>query len=247
MGWGTYPNRVKNEGFLNATLKQEQPEMSDAETALLDEQVKSLRAQQVITANQFHYKINDNGSWSKMSDDEWYAQAGESEKQQYDAYRKQLTKYNQAMEGELPLTRGMQTQKEEEFQGLKSMGNIAGANLETAQANDTIGIQRLGEMQKRWAQIKEEQSLQAMGMGGNLQQGQNLAGLGTMNPGNISNSQGWQAVMQPYQMYNMAGYQAKAQDRSNAIGLIGTLAGMYAGSRQGYRGMSGGAGGGSLR
>jgi hypothetical protein len=225
--WGNYPKRVKNEGFLNATLKQEQPKMSDEETALLTEQTNSLRAQQKVTANQFHYDIGTDGTWRKMSDQEWYGKQGDTEKKQWDLYQKELGRYDKALEGALPLSQGMQAAKADEFQGFKNTSGVTGSNMDTAKVTDTIGVQRLDAMKKRWNLIQEQENQTALGQSGNMVvQGQQLTGFGTGNVQNIGNTNAWSTVMNPYTQYNIAGYQAGAQDRANTIGLVGTVAGM---------------------
>jgi hypothetical protein len=205
------------------------PQMTEEEKALIRMQAQALYAQQVVTAHQFHYKINDNGSWTKMSDDEWLATASETERKEFDTYQKTLNQYNMALNDELPLSKGMQTQKEQEFTGLKSMGNVTGANLETAQPTDTIGAQRLNLMKQRWEKIKEDQRLSAMGMGATgITTGQNLAGMGTMNPGNIANPNGFNAAMEPYSQYNRAKYDYLAQKQNERMGMVGIGAGLLA-------------------
>jgi hypothetical protein len=225
--WGNYPKRVKNEGFVNATLKQEQPKMSDQEKALMGEQVNALRAQQQVTANQFHYDIGTDGTWRKMTDSEWYGKASDTEKKQWDLYQKELGRYDKALDGSLPLSQGMQAARAEEFQGFKNTSGITGSDLNNAKASDTIGVQRLDAMKKRWNLIQEQEQNQALGQSGNMvAQGQGLTGFGTGNPQLIGNTNAWSSVMNPYMQYNMAGYQAKAQDRANTIGMVGTVAGM---------------------
>jgi hypothetical protein len=210
----------------------EAPQMSAVEQALMGEQINALRAQQAVTANQFHYKIDDYGQWSKMSDSEWYAKAGDTEKKQWDIYQKELGRYDKALEGGLPLSQGMQAAKEEEFQGFKNTSGITGGNLNTAKANDTIGVQRLDAMKKRWNLIQEQENQNALGQGGNMvAQGQGLTGFGTGNPQMIGNTNAWNAVLDPYQQYNVANANFQQQQRQTqasntgmAIGLISKFA-----------------------
>jgi hypothetical protein len=210
----------------------EAPQMSAVEQALMGEQINALRAQQAVTANQFHYKIDDYGNWTKMSDSEWYAKAGDTEKKQWDLYQKELGRYDKALEGGLPLSQGMQVARDEEFQGFKNTSGITGGNLNTAKANDTIGVQRLDAMKKRWNLIQEQEQQQALGQSGNMvAQGQGLTGFGTGNPQMIGNTNAWNAVLDPYQQYNVANANFQQQQRQTqasntgmAIGLISKFA-----------------------
>jgi hypothetical protein len=209
--------------------KGDSPAMTEEEKALIVEQTNALRAQQEVTANQFHYNIEDDGSWRKMSDTEWYGKAGDTEKKQWDLYQKELGRYDQALEGSLPLSKGMQAARDEEFQGFKNTSGITGGNLNTAKANDTIGVQRLDAMKKRWNLIQEQEQNQALGQGGNMvAQGQGLTGFGTGNPAMIGNTNAWSQVLDPYQQYNNMKYNYQANQQNQRMGMFGTIAGLIA-------------------
>jgi len=220
-------------------LKADTPSMSDEEKEVMRQQALALKAQQQITANQFHYKIDDDGNWTKMSDEEWYAGAGDTERKQWDIYKSQLNRYGQALEGSLPLSKGMQTQKTEEFSALKNATGLKGSNASNAKGLDTLGAQRLNAFNTRWTNIQDQAQQEALGQSGNMvAQGQALTGFGTGNVQTVGATGQYNSLLEPYQNYNMLKYQSQAQNQQTTYGLLGTAAGLAAS----YYGAGGGWG-----
>jgi hypothetical protein len=211
-------------------LKPETPTMTDEEKALISEQTKALRTQQQVMAQQMHYSVNDDGSWTKMSDEEWYnaPTTTTADKKQWDIYKSQLDRYQSALQGTLPLNKGMQTEKQKEYTSMIGQG-ISGSTPETAKATDTIGAQRLNNFSTKWTTEQDQEQQAALGMMPSMTaSGQALTGIASQNVQNIGATGQYQALLQPYMEYNRAKYQSQAQGTANTIGAIGAGAGLLA-------------------
>jgi len=220
----------------------ETPKPSAEELALMATQNELLQTQLDYTnqmmpvyAHQMHYSVGADGEWIQMTDNEWYnsSMTTDRQRQEWDIAGKQMKRYEQALAGEIPLTQQMKDQKQTEFRQLADASGITGDTVENAQAEDTIGVQKLGEFQKRWGLVEEAQrygelgtagqaALQGSSLTGNLatQKVGTLSGIG-QNYGGLANQFG--NLLQPYQMYNQMDYQASAQNQSNQMQQQGSL------------------------
>jgi hypothetical protein len=183
--------------------------------------------------NEIKNKI-ETGTYEQMTDDEWYEEASETERKEYDIYQAQLDRYNKALAGEVPLTETMINQKQKEFEQLKaSIGTITGDTPESATATDTIGIQNLNEFQKRWQQAEEAQrygelstgaqsTLATAGLTSDMTSRRMgmMSGIGNMNAGAM---QGYSGLLGYQQGYTQAGYQAQAQNAATRSQMFGSL------------------------
>jgi hypothetical protein len=191
------------------------------------------------------------GSWVEMNEDEYYASLNDREKAQYNLNKKQMERSTQAIEGTLPLSETLLSQKDKEFNELKQVYGIEGDTVENAQGTDTVSTQNLSDFKKRWAQVEEAQrfgnsssSTEAAILSSGLTTGQTNNNIGTMaaiGSGVGGAAGGYGSLLQPYQFYNTAGYQANAANQANEtaqqgsmMGLLGMLAaaGMMASSKK---------------
>ena len=240
----------------------ETPKPSAEELALMATQNELLQAQLDYTnqmmpvyAHQMHYSVDPKtGAWTQMSDDEWYnsPMITDRQRQEWDMQGKQMKRYEQALAGEIPLTQQMIDQKQTEFENLRDASGLSGDTPENASAEDTIGVQKLGEFNKRWGLVEEAQRYGELGTAGQAAlQGSSLTGnLATQKVGTLSGiGQGYGGLanqfgnlLQPYQMYNQMGYQASAQNQSNQmqqqgslLNLVGMLGAAYLKSSRTYK------------
>ena len=232
-------------------MSQEEKDLLKLESQALTDQIAFNEKMMPIYAHQMHYKI-EGGEWIQMTDNEWYnsAMTTDRQRQEWDIAGKQMKRYEQALAGEIPLTQQMKDQKQTEFRQLADASGITGDTVENAQAEDTIGVQKLGEFQKRWGLVEEAQRYGELGITGQaMLQSQGLTNnlatqkVGTLSGiGNWSNNVNFGSLLQPYQAYNEMGYQSQAQNQSNQsqqqgslFNLIGLLAGSYLKSSRTYK------------
>jgi hypothetical protein len=208
-----------------------------------------------LNTNEKEYKeltsLSGRGTYVEMSEDEYYASLNDREKAQYNLNKKQMERSTQAIEGTLPLSETLLSQKDKEFNELKQVYGIEGDTVENAQGTDTVSTQNLSDFKKRWAQVEEAQrfgqsssSTEAAIMSSGLTTGQTNNNIGTMaaiGSGVGGAAGGYGSLLQPYQFYNQAGYQAQAANQANQtaqqgsmMGLLGMLAaaGMMASSKK---------------
>ena len=93
-------------------------------------------------------------------------------------------RYQRALEGKLPVSVGLQQQKEKEFALLKESAasrgiNISGGDPASAVSNSTAGIRILSEFNKRYDLAMDTERQGAIAQGGS----QNIARLGLLNQG----------------------------------------------------------------
>jgi len=249
LGWMNY---LKDKGDVPIPeMSQQEKDLMATQNQLLQEQIKYNEQMMPIYAHQMHYSIDKDGNWNQMSDDEWYNSdmTTDRERQNWDIQGKQLKRYEQALAGEIPLTESMKQQKQTEFEQLRDTSGLSGDTADKAQAEDTIGVQKLGEFQKRWGLVEEAQrygelgtagqaAIQSQGVANNL----NTQKVGTLQGiGNWNNNVNFGSLLQPYQMYNQMDYQAQAQNqamqtsRRNSLLSLGAMYGMYAMSSRTYK------------
>jgi hypothetical protein len=179
----------------------------------------------------------DYGYWDDMTEEELQESMTEAEWEKYQLGREQVEHSRKALAGELPLSESLLDQKQEEFDQLKQVYGITGDNLETASGEDTVAIQNLNAFKKRWAQIEDaqrygqssssmESAVLSKGLTSDLTSnttGQ-FAGLG--GGGNTINMLG--SLLQPYQQYNMAGYQTQAANKASQSQQFGSFLSLMA-------------------
>ena len=213
-------------------MGQEEKDLLKLQTQALTDQIAFNEKMMPIYAHQMHYKV-EGGEWIQMTDNEWYnsSMTTDRQRQEWDIAGKQMKRYEQALAGEIPLTQQMKDQKQTEFRQLADASGITGDTVENAQAEDTIGVQKLGEFQKRWGLVEEAQRYGELGTTGQaMLQSQGLTNnlatqkVGTLSGiGNWSNNVNFGSLLQPYQAYNQMGYQASAQNQSNQMQQQGSL------------------------
>ena len=166
-----------------------------------------------------------------------YEEMTPTQQKEYDVYQTQLDRYQKALAGEIPLTQQMIDQKQQEFEQLKSsIGTITGNDPETATATDTIGIQNLNEFKKRWGMVEEAQRYGELGTAGQAVLGtaglttdlsaKRIGTLGAIGSSQAGTMQGYAGLLQPYQAYTQAGYQAQAQNVATRAQMLGSLLGL---------------------
>jgi hypothetical protein len=196
-----------------AGTKPEAPSMS-AEEKQIAEQYKQYQGNMMSEfAHQNHYNIGSDGTWNKMSDQQWQddPRTTQEMKDQDKIYKSSLTRYQQALNGTLPLSESLKNQQQDEFKNLQGQSGIYGTNLANAKAGDTIGIQKINAANKRWDEIKSNEQQNQINTGAqNVMAGNQIRS----NSGLMNNYQpltgAAENAMAPYTQYNQAGYEADA-------------------------------------
>lgn len=100
------------------------------------------------------YKKDATGNLVKMTDEEYYGGLSNMEKSQYDVSKLQLEQYQQALKGELPLSKAVEGELTKQRSDLESyMSRKLGPNWRQS----TPGIQALAEFDKKANALREEQ------------------------------------------------------------------------------------------
>jgi chemotaxis protein histidine kinase CheA len=234
---------TKNKRFeeIKAQMQSLEDNMTVDNAASVKKQMEALAKEaQTLTPflseNKTKYDSFGIGGWREMTEDEYYASLNEREKAQYNLNKAQVERSTKALAGELELSEPLLDQKQKEFDELKQVYGIEGDTLETAQGTDTVSTQNLSDFKKRWAQVEEAQrfgqsssAMEASIMSSGLTTSQTQSNIGTMaGIGTGNTTGGYGSLLQPYQFYNMAGYQANAQNAANKSATTASLIGAAA-------------------
>jgi len=178
----------------------------------------------------------DYGEWVKMNEEELMENMTEAEREKYLLSKEQTAYSRKAIAGELPLSESLQQQKQKEFEQLQEVYGISGDSLENASGEDTVAIQNLDAFKKRWSQLEEAQrygqsssSMEAAVMSSGLTSdlaSNKIGQLSTIGSQMGSTIPMYGSLLQPYQSYNMAGYQAAAQNQANQSSQMSSLLGL---------------------
>ena len=237
-----YETKNKRYGEIQSQIKSLVDNMTVDNAVSIKKQIDALNNEAktltpFLSENKTKYdSFLEEGDWREMTEDEYYASLNEREKSQYNLNKAQIERSTKALAGELELSEPLLDQKQKEFDELKQVYGIEGDTLETAQGTDTVSTQNLSDFKKRWAQVEEAQrygqsssSVEAAILGSGLTTGQTQSNIGTMaGIGTGNTTGGYGSLLQPYQFYNMAGYQASAQGAANKSATTSSLIGAAA-------------------
>lgn len=224
-------------------LALKQLRQADAETDLLTKFIaQSLRL------------VHDDavGGLRRMTDDEYMGTLGATEQQNFRNLQLQIDRQTRALEGTLPVSEGLEQRRAEEFrvfkEGQARRGNIiSGDDSYTATANTTAGMQSLnsfndtyklaedaerrGEIQTGQANIGSSLGLMTSQQNVDFTQLSTLPlrNLTALNP--FTNQQG---LLQQRELVNtqlasqqnLFSQQVRAQEKSDLLGLAGTIGGI---------------------
>jgi hypothetical protein len=131
------------------------------EDQLKTEQLEILRQQRSETEalNKLTYqaagliKDETTGQWRKATEDEMYSFMDETERQEYDIYKQQLTRQQQALSGTLPISPALEREISDwDAQSKESLTRKLGSDYMTS----TPGIQSENRQQERTGLLREE-------------------------------------------------------------------------------------------
>jgi hypothetical protein len=178
------------------------------------------------------YKKDASGNLMKMTDEEYYGGLSNMEKSQYDVSKLQLDQYQQALKGELPLSKAVENELTKQRSDLESyMSRKLGPNWRQS----TPGIQALAEFDKKANALREEQMFgkqtasSAMSIAQQNQYNNLLAN--QMNTTSVAPTWGSGliglagAAQQPYLQRAQMGFQANAQNDTGIFAGLGGLLG----------------------
>lgn len=183
---------------------------------------------------------NPDGTYRKMTEDEYYASLTDLEKKVYDTTKLMLERQQKALRGELPVSESLKQTKEREWKLFKEAmaraGNpIYGDTPEEATSPTTAGMQGIRQFQERFGMLEEAErrgelsagtsaALQMLGVTrdlGNMDR-QGLYGY-TAAPLQLAGV--YSGLLEPYQKQRMLEFQTNYANTASRSGLLGSFLG----------------------
>ena len=194
-----------------------------------------------VILNSMRLRTDESGALVRMTDEEYVATLGEAEAQNFRNFQEQIDRQTRALEGTLPVSKGLRRQEEDIIKETVEAGNrlgqgISGTTLEDLTATTTSGSQRVRDLRSSLLLARDAERRGEI-QTGQANIGQNLGIIKDVASRDVAEKTAFPSrnlfALNPFvgqtgllNQQSMFNAQAQAQQRSDIYGLAGTVGGL---------------------